>query len=670
MSDPTDPFSDHSIDDLKRAAHEARELADMKSEFLGMVSHEIRTPLQTIYGMLELIASEEAPESIQDMAETAKRSASDLLSILDDVLDILKMDARKLELDRFEVPVRLLVRGILEALSINSENTKVQLLDEIPDDIPAVVIGDPRRLRQILMNLCSNAVKFTQQGTIKVRVTRHLQVLSQPDEGLGLRFEVSDTGIGISSEVQKRLFQPFVQAGHATTRKQRGTGLGLSICKKLVELMGGRIGVISEEGAGSTFWFEVPTKEVGTGLNTVNLPDLEGVSVLSVDDHPQGSKEIVTSLRSMGAKVESCPTYEEGLELAKKIPFDVAVVDQSLPDGLGIHLLQELFAVRPFMGLVMYTVRDDPGLSESVKMIGATYITKPASRIGLGKAVAKAALVRNRSARPAREAGHERILIAEDNESVRDILQRQCEKLQIKAVFVSSGQEALDMLERKEFGLLITDLHMPDMDGYKVVKTIREKETVTGVRLPVIVLTADVQMSGREAYLEHGFDESLVKPVTLGQLRQLLIRWGVLRETKTDGVMGVRPSQEAKYHSSEIPPALDKACVVAQMGAFDEGAVEMLRSFVKLTDPLVTKLATEESRKDYAELAETAHSLKGAARSACCSQLGTLAAQIEMAALDERPCANLVVDAVREFTRAKNEIDELSSPAAPAVSSR
>ena len=378
----------------------------------------------------------------------------------------------------------------------------------------------------------------------------------------------------------------------------------------------------------------------------------------------------MTSLRSMGAKVESCPTYEEGLELAKKIPFDVAVVDQSLPDGLGIHLLQELFAVRPFMGLVMYTVRDDPGLSESVKMIGATYITKPASRIGLGKAVAKAALVRNRSARPAREAGHERILIAEDNESVRDILQRQCEKLQIKAVFVSSGQEALDMLERKEFGLLITDLHMPDMDGYKVVKTIREKETVTGVRLPVIVLTADVQMSGREAYLEHGFDESLVKPVTLGQLRQLLIRWGVLRETKTDGVMGVRPSQEAKYHSSEIPPALDKACVVAQMGAFDEGAIEMLRSFVKLTDPLVTKLATEESRKDYAELAETAHSLKGAARSACCSQLGTLAAQIEMAALDERPCANLVVDAVREFTRAKNEIDELSSPAAPAVSSR
>ncbi len=659
MSDRQDFYPDQSIEDLKRLAQEARDLAEMKSNFLAMVSHEIRTPLQTVYGMLELICGEHDQDRVKTMAETAKGSASHLLEILDDVLDILKMDAHRMELDRFEVPVRLLVRGILEALNIHNKNSRVRLLDEIPDDIPAVIVGDPRRLRQIIMNLCANSLKFTQQGTIRVRVTRQVKALAKPADGIALRFEVCDTGPGISSAVQARLFQPFVQGEHATTRKQGGTGLGLSICKKLIELMGGRIGVISEEGAGSTFWFEIPTQEVGVAINPQSLPDLDGVSVLSVDSHPQGSKEIATSLRSMGAKVESCPTYEEGLALAKKIPFDVALVDQSLPDGIGLNLLQELYAVRPALGLVMYTVRDDPGLAQTLKTLGATYLTKPASRIGLGKTVIEAASVRRRTANVSSQAA--RVLIAEDTESVRDILRRQCEKLGVAVTFCSSGQEALDLLSRQDFTLLITDLHMPDMDGYALVKTIRGRETSTGARLPVVVLTADIQMTGREAYLAHGFDESLVKPVTLGQLRRLLIRWGALGDTADgDGAVGFRTVQATQYHSSKVAPALDHSCVSAQMGAFDAGAVEMLRAFVKLTDPLVTKLATEESKKDFIALAETAHSLKGAARSACCSQLGTLAAQIEMAALDERPCANLVVAAVKEFTRARGEIERLS----------
>ncbi|MBK6896823.1 MAG: response regulator [Alphaproteobacteria bacterium] len=341
--------------------------------------------------------------------------------------------------------------------------------------------------------------------------------------------------------------------------------------------------------------------------------------------------------------------------------FDVAIVDQSLPDGIGLNLLQELYAARPGLGLLMYTVRDDPGLAQSLKTLGATYLTKPASRIGLGKAVAEAAQVRKRIAPVLSESV--RVLIAEDTESVRDILRRQCEKLGVAVTFAGSGQEALDLLSGQDFSLLITDLHMPDMDGYALVKSIRGRETSTGARLPVVVLTADIQMTGREAYLAHGFDESLVKPVTLGQLRRLLIRWGALGDNaEGENGTGSRPIQATQYHSSKAAPALDHSCVSAQMGAFDAGAVEMLRSFIKLTDPLVTKLATEESKKDFIALAETAHSLKGAARSACCSQLGTLAAQIEMAALDERPCANLVVAAVKEFTRARSEIDGLSAP--------
>ncbi|MCB9974347.1 MAG: response regulator [Rhodospirillales bacterium] len=666
MSEEPEIFPEESFDDLRRAADEARALAEMKSGFLAMVSHEIRTPLQTIYGMLELIAQEEAPHPVLSMTKTAKNAASDLLGVLDDILDVLKMDAKKLELDHFEVPVRLLVHGIIEALAANNPNAKkVQILSEISPDVPQVVTGDPRRLRQILMNFAVNALNFTRQGTVTIHVTRSCQSLATPADGIGLRFSVSDTGIGIAPEHRARLFEPFFQAGPTTTRKQGGTGLGLSICKRLVDLMNGVIGVESEQGAGSTFWFEIPTQEVGTAINKVSLPDLDGISVLSVDSHPQGSKEISNSLQSMGAKVESCASYEEGVELARRMPFDVAVVDQSLPDGLGIHLMQELFAFRPYMGLIMYTARDDPGLTQSLKTLGAAYLTKPASRIGLGKAVDKAAHIRSKPGLLASGGGEVRILIAEDTESVRDILNRQCEKLGIQPVFAVNGKEALKLLNEKPYNLLICDLHMPDMDGYELVKTIRDQETRTGERLPVIALSADVMMAGRDVFLEHGFDESLVKPVTLGQLRRLLIRWGLLEASELSPG-GVRPSRSAQYHSAKVPPALDRECVIGQMGAFDQSAIEMLENFVRSTDPLVTELAAAESGHNFMKLAETAHSLKGAARSACCSQLGSLAAQIEMAALDERPCANLIVAAVKEFGRARKEIANLTGDAKTA----
>ena len=655
---PEEPiFPDETIAELKRKASEAKKLAEMKSNFLAMVSHEIRTPLQTIYGLLELISDEEEPDRIHSMVDTAKISAGDLLEILDDVLDSLKMDANKLKLDMFEVPVRLLVRGILEALAFRAQDANVTLMDDIEKDVPAVVIGDPKRLRQILMNLCTNAVKFTKQGTVTVRVTRQTEKIDGGPDGLGLRFEVIDTGIGMGDDVIARLFEPFMQADNPSTRKHGGTGLGLSISKKLVDLMSGEIGVRSEAGAGSQFWFEIPTREVGTDLNPDSLPDLEGVSVLSVDSHPLGSKEIATSLQSMGAKVESVSTYEDGLELARKMPFNVAVVDQSLPDGLGVNLIQELYVLRPFMGLVMYTVRDDPGMTQTLKSLGATYLTKPASRIGLGKTVKDAANIKRASS--LEHEGPVRILIAEDTDSVRDILRRQCEKLNVDVVFATNGTQAREYLTSETYSLFITDLHMPDVDGYSLVRDIRKKEQETGQHLPVIVLTADVQMASREAYLEHGFDESLIKPVSLGHLRQLLIRWGLLDEEKLKGVVTARPSKEAQYHSSKTVSAIDRECVIGQIGAFDENAIEMLQSFLKLTDPLITKLAEAEGRKDYAALTEIAHSLKGAARSACCNVLGQFAEEIQKTAEERRPCANLVVSAVREFGRVRREIEEL-----------
>lgn len=632
-----------NIEELKKAVAQADALAAQKSNFLATMSHEIRTPMQSIYGLLELIADEKPGEKIAAMVATAQKSAGGLLEILDDILDIAKMDADKMELDMFEVPVRLLVHGTLEALAVKVHSANIELKADIDKDVPFVVIGDPKRLRQIIMNLVGNGLKFTEKGSVTVHVTTAIKAIEKPKSGVGLRFEIADTGIGMSKEVCQRLFSSFTQADSSTARKYGGTGLGLSISRKLVELMGGKIGVESVQGKGSTFWFEIPTREIGTDATTVELPKLEGISVLSVEDHPQGAREIVNSLRSMGANVESCGTYKEGLELIKRRPFDVAVVDQGLPDGLGLDLIKEIMQIRPSIGLVMYTVRDDVGLSHSLRALGATYLTKPASRAGLGEAVKNAA---KKAIRVAHD-GPKNILIAEDTDSVRDILGRQLEKAGAKADFAHNGKQALEALKTGKYGILITDLHMPEMDGYALVESIRKAEQGTGKHFPVMVLTADVQMAQREVYLRHGFDECLLKPVSLGQFRGLLYRWGLIGEEITE------------TEKSPERTSIDLAAVKEQMGALDESAVEMLHMFVDMTAPLIEKIKKAQSGNDFHNLAEAAHSLKGAARSACCNVLGDLAAQLQNDAESKKPSQSLAGQIADEFERVKKAVKSL-----------
>ena len=636
---------------MRLAAQAAGSAAEQKSNFLATISHEIRTPMQSVYGLLEMIELENPTPNVMSMAQTARASASGLLEILDDVLDFAKMDADQMELDHFEVPVRTLVRGILEALAVKVQGKNVDLLDDIAPDVPFVVKGDPKRLRQIIVNLMGNAMKFTQQGSVTIRVSAGGKVMTTPPQGLILRFEIIDTGIGMSDDVAARMFRPFSQADNSTSRKYGGTGLGLSICKKLTELMGGMIGVTSELGKGSTFWFEIPTEEVSIDSNVVDLPKLDGVSVLSVEDHPMGAKEIVKSLRSMGATVESCPTVKEALELVRRRPFDVGIIDQGLPDGLGLDLIRQIMDIRPFMGLVMYTVRSDAGLQHSLQSLGVTYLTKPAGRIGLGEAVRDASM---KSAKTCLE-GPNKLIIAEDTATVRDVLRRQLDILGVEATFVENGLEALAAVRSGEYGILFTDLHMPEMDGYAVVRAVREDDEKLGRHFPIIALTADVQMSQRQVYMGHGFDECLLKPVSLGQFRRLLVRWGLLAD---NGAI------EAKEQAADVSLApsssiIDRAAIIEQMGAFDEGAVEMLKMFPEMTQPVVERLQKGLQNNDYHEMKEAAHSLKGAARFACLPALGDIAAAIQDEAEKMAPCDKLVADLLVAFKEACSEIERL-----------
>lgn len=630
--------------------------AEMKSNLLATMSHEIRTPMQSVFGFLELIAEEKPEQKILDMVGTARSSASDLLEILDDALDLAKLDADKMELDYFEIPVRTLSYGTIEALEVKKFGASVDLLADIQKDVPFVVKGDPKRLRQILINLMGNSLKFTREGSITLHVSTKCQSINIPRGKFGLRFEVIDTGIGMSDEACNRLFKPFMQADNSTTRQFGGTGLGLSICKKLIGLMGGEIGVYSKKGMGSTFWFEVPVEEVDTDNVSMDLPSLDGMAVLVVEDHPKAVIEITNSLKSMGAEVEACTNYAEGLELVKRRPFDAAVVDHNLPDGYGLNLIRDINDIRPYCGLVMYTVHDDYSIQNALRSIGATHLVKPASRTGLGEAVK--GVVKQISGQ--KISGSQKILIAEDTEAVRTILDQQLKKLGIEADFVENGRLAMEALETGDYGILFTDLHMPEVDGYQVIKTIRTLEDEDN-RFPVIVLTADVQMAQRQTYMELGFDECLLKPISLAQVRRLMMRWGLLpdeikKQDNNDSVDDDSSAQDKRkigQHDALVLSELEQ-----MLGALDDDAIEMMGMFESMTEPLIADLQSAHDSGDWHQFSEIGHSLKGSARSIGAVKLGDIcgAIQDDSATMDDDGKQSLLNDAITAFSDVKSHI--------------